>query len=213
MINKTTYFILSIILSVSVLAQNPTKGGDDYVLDGDDYVMSFDSLKTKDKLHYGFEMGVGFGQSGTYGNYFSTYYSPQISYEVSPRFSINTGVTYVNSSVDKIPVMSEYNYQVFSGNISEYYAFVEGQYQLNDRLIIAGSVFYNFTEYNVSGGSTLSGGSGLENLGYSASFEYKVNESMSIYGEIRINDRNPYRQSGGVFSNGFMGAQTSLFGR
>lgn len=213
MIRKIAYIILSTLLSVSVFAQSPTNDGYDYVLEDDEYVLPFDSLKTRDKIHYGFEMGVGFGQSSTYGNYFSTYYSPQIRYDVSPRFTLNTGITYVNSSVDNLPIVSEYNYQVFSGNISQYYAFVEGQYKLTDRLLVGGSIFYDFTSYNAADGSSLTGGSGLDNLGGSANFEYKVTKNLSIYGEIRLNDKNPYRRGNGSFSNGFMGAETSFFGR
>lgn len=215
MIRKLTYTMLLTVMTTGVFAQVEGVEDDDYVIEGDEYVMPFDSLKPKDKMHYGFEMGAGFGRSNTYGNYFSTYYKPMVSYDVSPRFSINTGIMYVNSSVDNMPVMSDYSYQLFSGNISQYYAFVGGQYKLTDKLSVGGSVFYDFTSYNAFDGTSLDSGSGLENLGYAANFKYKVSKSMYIEGEIRINDKNPYHQRSSLFSNGLIGGgfENSFFGR
>ena len=213
MIGKVTYIILIALLPVGVFAQDESNSDDDYVIEGDEYVLSFDSLKTKDKMHYSFEVGAGFGHSSMYGNYFSTYYKPMVSYDVSPKFSINAGITYVNSSVDNIPVVSEYNYQLFSGSISQYYAFIGGKYKLTDRLSVGGSVFYDFTSYNAYDGTSLSSGTGLDNLGYSANFEYKVAKGMTIQGEIRVNDKNPYNQYSSPFSSGFMGMGNTFFGR
>ena len=136
-----------------------------------------------------------------------------ISYDVSPRFSINTGLTYINSSVSNVPTISENRYQLFSGNISQYYAFIGGQYKISEKLSIGGSVFYDFTSYNSFDGTRVTKRDGLENLGYSANFKYKVNETMSIEGEIRINDRNPYNQYASPLSNRTIGMGTSFFGR
>ena len=211
MLKKLTYFLIAIAISQSSFSQSGETEEVEYV--NEDYVTSFDSLTTKDKLHYGFELGASFGNSNTYGNYFSTYYKPMISYDVSPRFSINTGLTYINSSVSNVPTISENRYQFFSGNISQYYAFIGGQYKISEKLSIGGSVFYDFTSYNSFDGTRVTKRDGLENLGYSANFKYKVNETMSIEGEIRINDRNPYNQHVSPFSNRSIGMGTSFFGR
>ena len=213
MFRKTTYIILTTLISTTAFGQSKESEDNEYVIEGDNYVLSFDSLKTKDKTHYSFETGAGFGRSSAYGNYFSTYYKPMISYDLSPRFSVNTGLSYVNSSVDNIPVVSDYGYQLFSGNISQYYAFVGGQYKLTDKLSVGGSVFYDFTSYKAVDGTALNTDSGLDNLGYSANFKYKVNENLSIQGEIRINDKNSFNQYPtfirgfeNEFIDGFMGA-------
>jgi len=212
MVRRILCILLITLASANVYAQPETSTSDDYVLE-DEYVIPFDSLDTKDKMHYSFEVGAGFGRSNTFGNYFSTYYKPMVSYDLSPRFSINTGIAYVNSSVENIPVVSDYNYQLFSGNISQYYAFVGGKYKLTDRLSVGGSLFYDFTSYNSVDGTSLSAGSGLDNLGGSANFEYKVNDHLTIQGEIRYNDKNPYRQQTNSFSSGFMGMGNTFFGR
>lgn len=213
MLKKLIYIIALVTISNSTFSQPESTKEIEYVIENDEYVTPFDSLNTKDRLHYGFEMGAGFGNSQTFGNYFSTYYKPMISYDVSPRFSINTGVTYINSSVNNVPVVSENNYQLFSGNISQYYAFVGGEYKLSDKLLVGGSVFYDFTSYNSIAGTNTIKRNGLENLGYSGYFKYQINKHMSIEGEIRINDRNPYNQNSDPFSNRRMGMGTSFFGR
>jgi hypothetical protein len=213
MLKKITYFTLITLLSSAVFGQSEKDGDDDYVLTGDEYVIPFDSLDTKDKMHYSFEVGAGFGRSNTFGNYFSTYYKPMVSYDVSPRLSINTGIAYVNSSVENMPVVSDYSYQLFSGNISQYYAFVGGKYKLTDKLSVGGSVFYDFTSYNSIDGTSLNTASGLDNLGYSANFEYKVSDHLTIQGEIRYNDKNPYRQQTNSLSSGFVGMGNTFFGR
>jgi len=213
MVKKISYFIFTVLLSVSVFAQ--TKGDEDnaYDVDDVDYVIPFDSLEHQDKMHFSFDVGAGFGRSNTYGNYFSTYYRPTFTYDVSPRFSVKTGLTYLNSSVENMPIVADYNYQLFSGNIGQYYAFVGGEYKLTERLLVGGSVFYDFTSYEGNNGSSFDGGSNLDNLGYSAYFEYRVSKALSIQGEIRVNDKNPYGMNSSSFSNGFMGTQATLFGR
>ena len=213
MFRKFTYLIALIAISTSSFAQPGEADEVEYVLENNDGANSFDSLKTKDRLHYGFEMGASFSNSNRYGDYFSTYYRPLISYDVSPRFSINTGVTYINSQVNNVPVASEYNYQLFSGNISQYNAFIGGEYKLTDRLIVGGSVFYDFTSYQSFDGKPVAKRNNLDNIGYSGYFKYKVNDNFSIEGEIRINDRNPYNQNNRPFSNRSFGVGGSFFGR
>jgi hypothetical protein len=200
-------YLLSFLFASTIVVGQTDEGADEYVPE-DDYAIPFDSLSVKDKFHYSFTMGAGFGYSSNLGNYFSTYYRPMVSYDVSKKFKIITGIEYINSNVSNMPVYSDYNYQLFSGNISQYYAFVGGQYQLTDRLSVGGSLFYDFTSYDKFDGTSLgTPNNGLNNLGYSANFEYKVTDNMSIQGEIRVNDKSP-------FSNSFMGrAEHSFFQR
>jgi len=208
MIRKIGYIILLTVLSTTVFGQTDDV---EYVQDGDDYVLTADSLTLKDKMHYSFGMGVGFGKSSGYGDYFSTYYKTMVSYDVSPRFSINTGLMYVNSTVTNVPIVSDYRYQFFSGNISQYYAFVGGEYKLTDRLSVGGSIFYDFTSYSNFDGTPLKMNSNLDNLGYSAYVKYKVAKNLTFEAEIRMNDKNPYQQASSSFMNGFFIGRDNSF--
>lgn len=173
----------------------------------DDYVLDKDSLQTKDKLHYSFSVGAGVGYSSNLGDYFSTYYSPSISYDVSPEFSIAAGLTHVRSSVDALPMRTDFGYQNFTGNIAQYYSYVEGNYKVNDKLIVGGSIFYDFSNYQDVNGSTYQPQNNLDNIGYSAHARYKVSKNMTIEAELRVNDKSPMR--GGFFG----GAEHNFIGR
>lgn len=173
----------------------------------DDYVLEKDSIKIKDKISYNFTIGAGFGYSSNAGEFFSTYYSPSITYDVSNKFKVRGGITYINSMANNYPLYSDYGYTLFDGNISQYYAYIAGIYSINERLNVGGSIFYNFTKYQDNIGNVYGNQNNIDNIGYSGFFEYKLSDGMSIMGEIRINDRNPY-------GNRFMGAaEHSFFGR
>lgn len=201
---KLLHIAIFITASFGAMAQ-----GGSYVASDDDYVLDKDSLKVKDKLHYNFTMGAGFGYSSNSGDFFSTYYRPSISYDVSSRFTVTGGFEYRNTMVNKYPILTDYNYQLFSGNISQYYTYVEGAYKVNDKLTVGGSVFYDFTNYQDAFGNNYSSNSNsnLSNLGYSGFVRYKVSDGMFIEAEVRVNDKSPMR-------NSIMGAgQYSFFGR
>jgi hypothetical protein len=211
---KYTLILLAIFLSIGTFAQVDSNAIEDYVIENPNYVIPFDSLTTKDKMQYSFQVGAGFGTSTYGGNYFSTYYQPMVSYAVSPKFSIQAGLTYINSSVNNLSVINDSRYQLFSGNISQYNAFIGGEYKLTDRLSVGGSIFYDFTAYTPLVGTSLDQNNGLQNLGYSGYVKYKVSDSFSIEAEVRINDRNPYQnRQNNPFSSGFIGAGTNLLGR
>jgi hypothetical protein len=183
----------------------------DYVNPSEEYAISFDSLKTKDKINYNFEMGMNIGSNGNFG----TFYKPSVSYQVSPKFRINTGVMYMNSTVNNYPVYTDYTYKSFTGSISQYVAFVQGKYDLTDRLTVGGSIYYDLTSYSSGDGLNLqaSSRSSLDNVGYSANFEYKVSKTLTISGEIRKGGHhsplNRYQNS--VFNSSFQSSFENPF--
>lgn len=167
----------------------------------DEYVLPFDSLKAKDKMHFNFSTGVGIGFSGSNSNSFSTYYSPNLSYEVSPKLDVSAGMTYVNSNLSNFRTINDFGYQPFTGSISQYYTYVAARYQLNERLKIGGSVFYNLTDFNSTNFSSFSSKSSFDKIGYSAFFEYKISDNTYLQGEIRINDNNRGRLGMNAFGH------------
>ena len=191
---RNSVLLLFIGASVASLAQ-------------DDYVIDKDSLKVKDRISYDFTMGAGFGYSSNAGEFFSTYYSPSITYDVTSRFALKAGFTYANGMVNNYPVLSRYGFQPINGNINQYYTYVAGEYMVNERLIVGGSIFYDMTEYTNIYGESYNNAEGLSRIGYSGYFEYKLSNNMSILGEIRVNDRSPFRNSF------FGGPQYSVLGR
>ena len=167
----------------------------------EEYVVPFDSLATKDKIHYNFQAGVSLGSEGS----FTTFYRPSVSYQLSPKFKINTGFIYLNSRLSNSFLSKDYTYQLFDGNISQFIAYVGGKYSLTNRLSIGGSVNYDFTSYNLFNQAS---SSPVDNISYSANFEYKVAKNITIYGEIRVREGavyNPFNRSQGGNYNSMFG--------
>ena len=200
---KTIYLSLILLFVSDFLVAQVAEHEDAYVAsDDEEYVLSKDSVKNVDKVHYNFSMGVSVGSSYGGGSGYSTYYKPSVSFKATDKLTINTGLMYVNSQLTNTRLYGENNYRFFSGNISEYYTYVNAQYQINDRLSIGGSVYYNMTTYDpIAGSANTANRSSLDNIGYSANFKYRVNDKMTIEGEIRIGDRySPFNQNS---RNGF----------
>lgn len=212
---KALYSILFLLFTANLVVAQTTE--DTYVQsDDEEYVLEKDSAKKASNIHYNFEMGVGFGTGYGGGSNFNTYYKPSVSYQATDKLTVNVGLMYVNSQLNNSRLYGENNYQLFSGNISEYYTYVSAQYQLTDRLSVGGSVYYNMTNYNSDFGNTnLAHRSNTDHIGYSANFTYKVSKSMTIQGEIRMGDRySPFNQNqnnnfntsfGNTFSTGPFG--------
>ena len=193
--------ILILIIFTPYFLISQTDNSDSYVNPDEEYVVPFDSLSIKDKLHYNFQMGVTASSNGSFG----TFYRPSLVYQVSPKLSISTGFMYQNIQANNLPILNDFQYQSFSGNIAQYYAFVAGKYKLNERWAVGGSVFYDFTQFNDVNGSNLNQNtSGFNRVGYSGFFEYKTPSGFVISGEIRVNDQyNPFNRYGNGFNTSF----------
>lgn len=186
-LKKYSFFIVTLLFTNITFAQ-------ELVENDDEYVLNKDSITLKDRMSVHSEVSMGAGVSNN-GSYFSTSIRPIVSYQVNSRFSFYSGVGYTNYQMDNFRMLSDFGYVPFSGNLSQMTAFVGGKYQINDRLAVAGEVFYNFMQFTPSG--QLNNLSAFDRIGYAASFQYKVGDNMFIEGQIRINDFN----SGSNFYN------------
>src|SRR5690606_19626303 len=84
---------------------------------GDEYAIPYDSLSPIDKLNYNFRFGAMIMSNGSFG----TYYNPSVTYQLSKKWSVNAGVTYQNVSANNMPMLTDFGYQPFTGNISQFY--------------------------------------------------------------------------------------------
>lgn len=178
---KLYILILSVSLTSFSFSQSLTDGDDDYVLPKD-------SIRFKDRMDVNTKVAFGAGVSNN-GSFLYTTLRPTVSYNLTPKFSIYSGVGYTNYQMENFNMLSDFGYQPFTGNISQMSAFVGGKYQINDRLAVYGEVFYNFAQIS-AGNYTANALSAFDRVGYAASFEYKIGDNMFIEGQIRINDFN-----------------------
>jgi hypothetical protein len=211
---KLSIFCLTLFLGQIAFSQSLSEGDEDYVLPKD-------SLTIKNRMDVSTKVAFGAGISNN-GSYLSTSVRPTVSYYLTPKFSVYTGIGYTNYQLENFNMLSDFGYQPFTGNLSQMSAFVGGKYQVNDRLAVYGEVFYNFAQIT-SANTSFNQGSTFDKIGYAASFEYKISDNMFIEGQIRINDFNrgsnvydPF-QDHGFGSGGFMrhssGINTMPFSR
>lgn len=154
----------------------------------EEYVLDKDSISLKDRMSVHTQVGMGAGISNN-GSYLYTNVRPTVSYQVTPKFSFYSGVGYTNYQMDNFRMLSDFGYVPFSGNLAQMSAFVGGKYQVNERLAVAGELFYNFIQYTPVN-TQVNSLSSFDRIGYAASFQYKVGDNMYIEGQIRINDFN-----------------------
>lgn len=182
-IKKTYIILIALFFTQAVFAQTLTD-------EEDEYVLNKDSLTVKDKMTVHTELSMGAGVFNN-GSFISTSIRPVVSYQVSPRFSVYSGIGYTNYQLDNFRMLSDFGYVPFSGNLSQMTAFVGGKYQLNDRWVVGGEVSYNFLQFTPDGMSaTANSLSAIDRVGYAAYFQYKVSDNLYIEGEVRINKFN-----------------------
>jgi len=98
----------------------------------------------------GFTMQAGSGFAGNFkGNSsFSTYVSPALAYNVSPRFRIKTGVTVFQNFGDPYYAGYDYYYSPVINPGTTTSLFVQGDYILSNKLMLSGTLYKDFTNFN-----------------------------------------------------------------
>ena len=132
---------------------------------------------------------VGFSLSaGTMvSNYgMASYVAPNMYYRLNSRFSLFTGVTYLNSN------FSPYRTEGLQPMATKHYLVnVGGMYQVSDKLQLSGSVWRDFSNLSNQFGN---GNNFRQPASYGTEFNatYKVNDVLTIHGGIRTSSGNPY---------------------
>jgi hypothetical protein len=133
------------------------------------------------KVSFSLAAGTMFGSNGM-----ATYLAPSMYYRLNSRFSLFTGVTYLNSS------FSPYHSESLQPMATKHYLVnVGGMYQVSDKLQVSGSVWRDFSNMSNQFGNS-------NNLRqpnrYGTEFNatYKVNDVLTIHGGIRTSNGNPY---------------------
>jgi hypothetical protein len=153
---------------------------------------AFRPVNAANKVSFGLEMGTSFGVSSGNGGLFGVYVSPHVKYKVSPKFSVNFGATISNSNY--INYLSPYGFENtvrFDNNITQTFLYAEGQYQVNNRLMINAKGYkeiYRFDEPQINPRAL-----DLDGGGVAVGFQYKVSENFHFGAEIGVRKGNtPY---------------------
>jgi hypothetical protein len=149
-----------------------------------DYI---EEKKVQVRMELGTFFGTGFGS----GNYFGTYVSPHIGYRISPKFTLNTGARITQSFGSPGYEMGYYGpYGYPAANLSRSFLYVEGIYQVNDRLLLSGAAYKEINLLNPP--SSRHESYNFDSKGFIMGVEYRIGENIFIQGQIEVSDGPGY---------------------
>jgi hypothetical protein len=134
------------------------------------------------KFDYGLSLGSQFSTTAGYGSALTSYVAPTISYNLSKRFRIGGGITYINTNL--FNTRSWYNTeetQGISGNYSTGIVHINGTYLVSNKLTLSGSAFKAFPisaeplPYNPYNPISSKGAQGVN-----FNVDYKITENFHI---------------------------------
>ncbi len=161
----------------------------------------------RDRLHFGVSLGtsVSFarGQDAVMGHFIA----PTLSFQVTPKFRLSGGVSLQYNSLNN---PWTYGSGESGSNIMlqrpkvQTFMFARGEYAINQKLTLTGSMFANTATLNIPGLNPQT--YNLNSYGASAGFWYKINDKASFGAEVQlIRSNDPYqRYNGGMYNDGSM---------
>ena len=131
------------------------------------------------RLSTNVQLGSFFTATSGFGSSFSTYISPNFSYALSPRFRISAGMTIINTQLMGIkPLFQSEQSSLINGNLTNTLIYVCGEYLVNDRLKVSGTLYKQFNVFN-----TIQNQKNLKNFNAQGAYmkvDYKVFENFHI---------------------------------
>jgi hypothetical protein len=132
---------------------------------------------------------------------FTTFIAPKIGYQLTTKFRLNVGLLHYSIAGNTMMPLNQQetlfntNNKTISGNL----LFVEGQYQLNKRLLVSGAILYNANSFTLN-----------KKNNYKAAtvgLEYKVTKHSSIKFETTVS-----QGQSNYYNNSFPGSTSNYFG-
>lgn len=134
--------VLFLFYASTIVAQTST---DDY------YHPAKPNFLSKDKVSASISMGAGMSFLNSPKNAaFTTFVAPKVGYQVTDKFKLNLGLMHYTITGNTFMPMNQNEAFINNSNrsVSGNLLFVEGQYQLNKRLVMSGSVMYDANKQN-----------------------------------------------------------------
>jgi hypothetical protein len=144
-------------------------------------------LNKNQKIKFGFQAGTSFSSFGNGFSLFSNQISPHLSYQVSPKFSLEIGTTISNYNTGNTPVFS-LSGDPMSASFMGISGYAAGRYLVNDRLSISGTVY---RESSVMPGLSVNPAAfEFLNQGIGVGFDYKISDKFSFGAGIQMRQTN-----------------------
>lgn len=141
---------------------------------------------------FSLQMGTSFGSFGGNGSVLSSYVSPNLNFDVTPKLNISAGALIINnnfSNFQQSPVFAQS--PILNQNMTDSYLYVQGDYKLNEKFTLSGGALkkVNASPYQQQMNPM------AKNYDYSAynvGMRYKVNENAHIEAQFNFIQGNPY---------------------
>lgn len=173
--------------------------------DSSDY---FDSSILKQPIktngHWGINAG-GFAGSMNGNSYYGSFLSPNYTYDLTKKFSVQGGIMF--SNVNTPGFTTNEGYQILPKSFNTSIIYAQGIYKVNEKVFLTGGAY---TSLQPSSHNSLNKAYTNDIKGGKLGIGYNISESSSIYLEMQFNrGRSPFNTFGNPYSNQF---NTSPFG-
>lgn len=167
-----------------------------FAQDNDLSSSSFTSLQTDFDL----SLGSSFMSIGS-GSAFMSYAFPKMRITPNEKFSFQAGVLIMNTHLNNVQMLgtpSEPGVHQASTNFTDTYAYVSGDYQVNERFKVTGSAFKKFSSHNDFNQDIHPQAFNFDSYGMNMGFEYKISENAEINANFSYqkgyDPLNPYQR-------------------
>ncbi|MCF8304207.1 MAG: hypothetical protein K9I94_13100 [Bacteroidales bacterium] len=169
------------------------------------------SGNTFSNTDFNLQMGTSIGSYGGGGSVLSSYVAPSFNFDATPKLDIKAGALIMNnnfSGFQQSPFMSQS--MGLNQNMTDSYLYVQGDYQLNEKLTLSGGAIKKVNTYNYQQKMNPL----AKNYDYSAyniGMRYKVNDNAHIEAQFNLIKGNPYQTPFNNYASPF-GHYSSPFG-
>lgn len=148
--------------------------------------------------HWGINAG-GFAGSVNGNSYYGSFLSPNYTYDLSKKFSIQGGIMFNSFNTPGFTTSEGYHILPQSFNSSIIYA--QGIYRVNEKVFLTGGAY---TSLQPSSHNTLNKAYTNDIKGGKLGIGYNLSEHSSIYFEMQLNKgHSPFNTFGNPYSNQF----------
>ncbi len=152
-------------------------------------------FETPQRLNFGLQMGTSVGTNFNNGAIWNNFIAPTLSYQLTPRFSVQAGTMFINSNFNTFAFGAAETGSPVRANVMQTFMFTQGQYQVSERLSVTGTAFYNVNQLNMPRMNPQA--TNFSSKGMSMFAEFKVTPNFSFGAGAQISNGN------NMFNNGF----------
>lgn len=187
-------FLFITVVFLGLVSSSFSQNKEDFIQEDNTDVQALssknDTLKKRISTHVAIGSSVMFSGKNNYA--FTTYVNPQISYALTPRFTVSMGLMAVQSNYNNF---NYYNYSGRAENInysgtSAYYT-LQGSYLLSEKLKVYGGVMVGTNSMDFLGAPISNTSENKHNpRAYRLGFQYKIGEHASLQFEFQMHENN-----------------------